>query len=56
MDKKVVAAVPPKQNSSKMNERTGNLYENKEPPSKTRPQTGNVYESTGLILELRESR
>jgi len=46
-DKKSVIAGEAKKNSSKMNERRGNLYENKGLPSKTRSQSGNVPENKG---------
>jgi hypothetical protein len=37
-----------KKNSSKLNERTGNVYENKGALWKTRKRSGNVYENTAL--------
>jgi hypothetical protein len=47
-DKKSVIAGEAKKNSSKMNERRGNLYENKGPLCKIRSQSGNVYENKGI--------
>jgi hypothetical protein len=46
-DKKSVAAEEANKNSSKLNERRGNVYENKRPLWKTRRRSGNVYENKG---------
>jgi hypothetical protein len=39
---------------SKLNERTGNVYENKGSLWKTLERTGNVYENKALICPIRE--
>jgi hypothetical protein len=46
-DKKSFVAGGSKKNSSKLNERSGNLYENKAPLWKTRGQSANVFENKG---------
>jgi hypothetical protein len=45
MDKKSEILGKGKKNSSKLRERTGNVYENKGPPRKTCEQSGNVVEN-----------
>ena len=47
-DKKSVVAAEAKKNSSKLNERSGNVYENKGPLWKTRGRSRNVYEKKVL--------
>jgi hypothetical protein len=44
-DKESLLAGGAKRNSLKLNERTGNVYENKGPPLKTRERSGNVHEN-----------
>jgi hypothetical protein len=46
-DKKSAAREGAKKNSSKLTERSGNVYENKGPLWKTWGRSGNVYEKTG---------
>jgi hypothetical protein len=41
------AALQSKENSLKLTERSGNVYENKGSLWKTRERSGNVYENTG---------
>jgi hypothetical protein len=45
-DKKSAVAGEAKENSSKLTERRGNLYENKGPVWKTWERSWNVYENT----------
>jgi hypothetical protein len=60
-DKQSVSARELKENSSKLSERTGNVYENKGPLWKTSERSGNVIEnkgtyeySRGMLLKKKE--
>ena len=46
-DKKSFVAGGAKKNSSKLNDRRGNVYENKGPLWKTQGQSANVFENKG---------
>jgi hypothetical protein len=46
-DKKSAVTGEAKENSPKLTDRRGNLYENKGPPWKSWPRSWNVYENTG---------
>jgi hypothetical protein len=48
--KSALSGVGTKANSSKLNERTGNVYENKGPAWKTRGQSVYVFENAGTYL------